>query len=290
MTIPLKAVFSYASTNDTTPKLLFVDACRDSIELIEKLEKASITTASAGLSKANPARQSVVVFSTDPGNVASDGAGENSPFTTALLARFQEPQVEIKELVRRVRMDVLKSTDAAQSPWVEDSLADEAFIIPPINVDMSMFVGRYSGYSPVGGDAEWAVVFPDHIEDCNHGYKNECHYFPRRFEECVGGTSTSLGRMNATDVKKMISSSYGEASPIYEGDPSYPDSVGDFLWEPLMAVDQDIPFMKFECERSDDEFDTPTYLFLNPSVSEVYLVYPFGEPYGLFLGKSPQTR
>lgn len=288
--VPLKAVFSYASKNEATPKLIFVDACRNSLELIERLQKASITTASAGLSKTAPPRQSVVVFSTDPGNVASDGTGDNSPFTTALLQRFQEPQVEIKELVRRVRMDVLKATDAAQSPWVEDSMADETFIIPPINVDMSMFVGRYFGYSPVGNDAAWGAVFPDHIEDCNLGYKTECRYFPGRFEECVGGTSTSLGRMNAADVRKMITSSNGGADPIYQSDSSNPVSVGNFLWEPLMVVDQDIPFMKFECERPDDEFDTPTYLFLNPSVSEVYLVYPFGEPYGLFLGKSPQTR
>jgi hypothetical protein len=67
-----------------------------------------------------------VVFSTDPGLVASDGQGMNSPFTKALLTHLGRTSRPITELVAAVRYDVVIETKFLQTPW------DNSSLLPPI--------------------------------------------------------------------------------------------------------------------------------------------------------------
>ena len=48
----------------------------------------------------------LIGFATAPGDVAADGEGRNSPFTTALLKHLPEPGVEIQQVMTRVKRDV----------------------------------------------------------------------------------------------------------------------------------------------------------------------------------------
>lgn len=70
-------------------------------------------------------------YATDPGNVALDGSGRNSPFMTALLQHITEPGVTIDEMMRRVRRDVIQSTGSRQTPWTEDLLLAAFYMVPP---------------------------------------------------------------------------------------------------------------------------------------------------------------
>ena len=56
----------------------------------------------------------MIAFSTQPGNVALDGEGRNSPFTGALLHHIGTEGLSINDVMIDVRNDVLKATDGKQ--------------------------------------------------------------------------------------------------------------------------------------------------------------------------------
>jgi len=69
-------------------------------------------------------------YATDPGNVASDGKGRNSPFVASLLKHMATPGETVDEIMRRVRADVVKETDSKQVPWTEDLLTERFIFLP----------------------------------------------------------------------------------------------------------------------------------------------------------------
>lgn len=59
---------------------------------------------------------SVVVYSTSPGAEAMDGEGDNGPFAAALANQLGSSGLELNDLMREVRSEVLKATDGKQVP------------------------------------------------------------------------------------------------------------------------------------------------------------------------------
>jgi hypothetical protein len=74
-------------------------------------------------------RGTLISFATAPGQLASDGEGRNSPYTTSLLLHLAEPDLDIFELMRRVRADVFSSTEGFQIPWFTEYLTEEGELI-----------------------------------------------------------------------------------------------------------------------------------------------------------------
>lgn len=70
----------------------------------------------------------LIVYATAPGQVALDGDGRNSPFTTALLQHIETPDVEVRDMLTRVRRVVRQNTRGQQVPWDNSSL-DAAFFM-----------------------------------------------------------------------------------------------------------------------------------------------------------------
>ena len=66
--------------------------------------------------------ESVIVYATDPGSIAADGSGRNSPFTAAFMASIEEPGLDITMMMKRVTSRVRADTDGAQTPWVSMNL------------------------------------------------------------------------------------------------------------------------------------------------------------------------
>ena len=101
--------------------LIFLDACRNN-PLAEALQRrAAGTNRSAVVSRGlapmtvrNP--DTLLVFAAAPGKEASDGAGSNSPFTSAMLRNLAEPGVEIELMMKRVTRDVVQETAGEQVP------------------------------------------------------------------------------------------------------------------------------------------------------------------------------
>ena len=72
------------------------------------------------------AQQGVLyLFSTLPGALARDGAGEYSPFNQALVSNIRKPNLSLKQLIAQVKSDMDASTAGTQIPWVADGLAGD---------------------------------------------------------------------------------------------------------------------------------------------------------------------
>jgi uncharacterized caspase-like protein len=91
--------------------VIFLDACRDN-PLSRNLARA-MGTRSANISRGLAAVESgvgtLISFSTQPGNVALDGNGRNSPFAGALAKRILTPGDDLSTLLINVRNDVMEA-------------------------------------------------------------------------------------------------------------------------------------------------------------------------------------
>ena len=111
--------------------LIFLDACRDN-PLSRSFARSLGTRSTAvgqGLASIQSAVGTMIVYATQPDNVALDGDGtRNSPFTTALLKHIGTPGLEINSMMKRVRADVLVATRDKQVPWNHSSLIGEVVL------------------------------------------------------------------------------------------------------------------------------------------------------------------
>jgi hypothetical protein len=111
--------------------IVILDACRDNP--FEAALAASDPTrslgASRGLAPMTPTGNgAIVAYAAAAGQVASDGAGNHSPYTTALLEEMERPGVEVGLMFRRVAGKVIESTDGVQRPEVLIRLASEYYL------------------------------------------------------------------------------------------------------------------------------------------------------------------
>ena len=116
-----------ASQRITT--IVIFDACRNN-PLANKLANTINKRANAvgeGLASIYASADTLISFSTQPGNVALDGDGPDSPFTEALLKHIDVANVDVLSVLRDVRRDVVTHTNEHQVPWETSSLLDEFF-------------------------------------------------------------------------------------------------------------------------------------------------------------------
>ena len=108
--------------------IIILDACRDN-PFTDKLAQGGRSLGGRGLRRTEATAQgSLIVYSTQPNNVALDGTGRNSPFTTALLKHVATPGLEVRQMISRVRGDVLAATDQKQTPWDSSSLVGDVYL------------------------------------------------------------------------------------------------------------------------------------------------------------------
>src|SRR6478609_8665386 len=110
--------------------LVFLDACRDNPLALNLAATSRSLQVSRGLARVDRAVGMMIAFSTQPGNVALDGEGRNSPFTDALLHHIDAEGASINDMMIEVRNDVLKATDGKQVPWENSSLTGQFFFKP----------------------------------------------------------------------------------------------------------------------------------------------------------------
>jgi uncharacterized caspase-like protein len=125
--IPLQAVRlnDILNTLNSVPsrmRIVLLDACRNNPF------PAINQTAGRGLAMVDTksgAPGTFVSFSTSPGAEAEDGAGADSPYTTALLTAARTPGLPIEQAFKQVRLAVNKATDGRQTPWDSSSLTED---------------------------------------------------------------------------------------------------------------------------------------------------------------------
>lgn len=98
--------------------IVILDACRNN-----PFER-SWTRASngKGLAFMDAPGGTLIAYSTSPGRTASDGSGNNSPYTSAILESIRVPDITIIEMFQNVRSIVSQKSDKQQIPWESTSL------------------------------------------------------------------------------------------------------------------------------------------------------------------------
>ena len=130
--VPLDLILKQMERGDRT-NIVLLDACRNN-PLVDKLSRNIRTRSLAlgrGLARVETGVGTYVGFSTQPGNVALDGEGDNSPFAQALLKNIEAPGVDIETLMRQVREEVIVATNGKQLPWGNSSLVGKGFFFNP---------------------------------------------------------------------------------------------------------------------------------------------------------------
>ncbi len=125
--IPLQAVrlndvLNTLNSVPTRMRILLLDACRNNPF------PALNQTVGRGLALVDTktgAPGTFLSYSTSPGAEAEDGAGADSPYTTALLTAARTPGLPIEQAFKQVRVAVNKATDGRQTPWESSSLTED---------------------------------------------------------------------------------------------------------------------------------------------------------------------
>ncbi|MBI4275016.1 MAG: caspase family protein [Rhizobiales bacterium] len=125
--VRLTDVMSVLASTPSRTRIVILDACRNNP--FSSINQVTGT----GLAIVDAPTGSIVSYSTAPGSTALDGSGANSPFTAALIEVAKEPNLPIEQAFKRVRLNVHKTTDGAQTPWESSSLtSDFAFFGAPV--------------------------------------------------------------------------------------------------------------------------------------------------------------
>ena len=109
--------------------IVFLDACRDNPFAGNLARSMGTRSASIGkgLAQVDTGVGTFIAYSTQPGNVALDGTGRNSPFTAALAKHAVEPDRNLTSVMIEVRKDVLAATGGKQVPWDHSALTGEFY-------------------------------------------------------------------------------------------------------------------------------------------------------------------
>ncbi len=153
--------------------LVFLDACRNN-PLARNLARTMGTRGvdeNNGLAPIKSGLGTFIAFSTQPGNVASDGEGRNSPFTAALKKHIAEPGVAISDLLIDVRKDVVEETRGAQVPWDNSALEGRFYFraTPATEVPSTATVEPSKAPAPpvYGPDPQLELGFWNTVKDSN---------------------------------------------------------------------------------------------------------------------------
>ena len=97
-------------------RIFIIDACRNDPFATRGSRNAN------GLAEM-AAPGALIAFSAAPGRVAEDGpVGGNSIYTRHLAAEMRTPGVDVEEMMKTVRIKVLRDTAERQIPWVNTSM------------------------------------------------------------------------------------------------------------------------------------------------------------------------
>jgi Caspase domain len=127
-TLPLSLVLKQMEREAKT-SLVLLDACRDN-PLARNLARTMGTravTIGTGLAEVKTGIGTLIGFSTQPGNVAADGLGRNSPYAGALLKHMESSSKDVSGILVDVRNEVLRATNGTQVPWEHTSLTGQVY-------------------------------------------------------------------------------------------------------------------------------------------------------------------
>lgn len=126
--VPLRELTGRLAGRTDVSSIVFVDACS-----ANGLRGQGLGAGGAGDLVAGRTGSLSLIYAAAPGQVAADGDGRNSPFTSALLMALEDPNRRINDLFYDISARVRLATEAYQAPWMAQVLATEQppFLVEP---------------------------------------------------------------------------------------------------------------------------------------------------------------
>ena len=106
----------------TKLNLVILDACRNN-----PFGGRGLRGTESGLAQIRAPEGTLLSYATQPGNVALDGTGNNSPYSAALAQTMLKPGLDIFQTFNQVGLQVKRATGGSQQPWVSSSPIDGSF-------------------------------------------------------------------------------------------------------------------------------------------------------------------
>jgi uncharacterized caspase-like protein len=109
--------------------IAILDACRNNPFA------RGFRSAQEGLAQVKAPTGTLIAYATAPDSVASDGGGNNSPYTEALTKQMEQPGVLLETVFRRVTEQVSTRTGGRQEPWVSANIKGEFYFRATVATD-----------------------------------------------------------------------------------------------------------------------------------------------------------
>ena len=114
--IDANLVLNKMSTAKNDLNIVILDSCRDNPF------SGNFRSTERGLSIVAAPSETLIVYATAPGSVASDGSERNGTFTKYLLQYLPIPGLKIHDMLLEVKRAVSEETNGEQRPWSTDDL------------------------------------------------------------------------------------------------------------------------------------------------------------------------
>jgi uncharacterized caspase-like protein len=106
--------------------IVILDACRNN-----PFGGRGLRGIGGGLAQVSAPAGTVISYATQPGDVAEDGTGRDSPYTTALSSAIRHPGLDIFATFNEVGLRVKETTGGRQQPWLATSPIEGQFYFVP---------------------------------------------------------------------------------------------------------------------------------------------------------------
>ena len=176
----------------TKLNMLVLDACRNN-----PFAFRGVRGSQSGLAEMRAPEGTLISYATQPGNVAADGGGGNSPYTTALASAIRRPGTDVFQVFNQVGLTVKQATAGQQQPWLASS---------PISGSFYFFAGPVTIQPPPAAvDAD--AVFWQSIS----GSRNPADFqsYLRRFPR---GTYAELAERRMTALLAVATTNSGQGA------------------------------------------------------------------------------
>jgi caspase domain-containing protein len=114
--VDTNVVMSQMEGAGTKLNIVLLDACRNN-----PFGGRGLRAAGGGLAQMQAPEGTLISYATQPGNVAQDGDGGNSPYSKALANTIRKPGLGLFEAFNEVGLEVKHATGGSQQPWVSSS-------------------------------------------------------------------------------------------------------------------------------------------------------------------------
>ncbi len=124
------SVLSMMQSARARVNIVILDACRNNPFA------RSFRNSTVGLAPMQAPAGTLLAYATAPGEVASDGAGDNGLYTQHLLQNMRIPGLKIEDVFKNVRAGVRQESGGKQTPWENTSLEGEFYFNINITVNI----------------------------------------------------------------------------------------------------------------------------------------------------------